>query len=57
MTGRELAAWRYRHGYTQATLAEALGYNSDRHVRQWESGAVEIPQVVEIALKQLETEK
>lgn len=52
MTPAELRAKRLKLGLTQTALAKRLDVNIKTIIR-WESGAVAIPKVVEIALKSL----
>lgn len=52
MTAAEFRALRQRLGMTQAQLAEALGL-VPRTISSYETGAYEIPRVVELACEAL----
>lgn len=47
MTAEEFKAARLKLGYTQEQMAEALGVNSSRMIRQYESGRVPIRETIE----------
>ena len=53
MTPQEFREARHRLGLSQAKLATALGVNV-RTVKRWESGDVDIPRTVELAMRELE---
>ncbi len=52
MDGTSLKAWRHVRGWTQAELADALGYKQ-RQIAYFEHGERPIPPVVELALAEL----
>ena len=59
MNPQHLIEWRKRNGYTQVTLAEALGVHP-MTVSKWERSVhrkEEIPSFLALALKALECEK
>lgn len=47
MTAQEFKEARLRLGLTQEQMAEALGVNSSRMIRQYESGNVPIRETIE----------
>lgn len=47
MTPQEFKEARLKLGFTQEQMAEALGVNSSRMVRQYESGNVPIRETIE----------
>jgi len=52
MTPEELKQWRKRYGYSQRSLAEALGV-SFVTVARWETGVRQIPVLLSLALEAL----
>jgi transcriptional regulator with XRE-family HTH domain len=56
MTPDDLKAWREKHGYTQITLAQALGVH-EMTVSRWERGFTDIPPFLRLALERLECKK
>ena len=46
MTGEEFRNLRDQLGVTQQRLAELIGMSSGRAIREWESGAVAVPEPV-----------
>lgn len=55
MTNDELKQWREKQGYSQATLAKALGVHV-MTISKWERGIREIPPFLRLALRALELE-
>lgn len=55
MTPENLKAWRKKNGYTQETLARALGVIK-LTVSRWETGDRHIPSFLALALRALELE-
>lgn len=55
VTPDELKKWRELNGYTQETLAEALGVIK-MTVSRWERGVRHIPSFLHLALRWLEAE-
>jgi transcriptional regulator with XRE-family HTH domain len=53
MTPEDLKTWRKKHGYTQPSLAQALGVHPFS-VSRWERGVREIPSFLHLALDALE---
>lgn len=56
MTAAQFRAWMQRHGYTVEALAGDLDL-SPRAIAYYRSGEQTVPRVVELALKQLTTER
>ena len=59
MTSDDLKAWREKHGYTQVSLAQALGVH-EMTVSKWERGVTrkdQIPPFLRLALERLECKK
>jgi transcriptional regulator with XRE-family HTH domain len=56
MTGDELQGWIDRYGYTQRSLAAALGIN-ERTLRRWVSEDHAIPPMIPLVLTQLAARK
>ena len=55
MTGKELREWRKHMGWTQARMAERLGYSVE-HISRMENEFKPVQPVLELALKALEVE-
>jgi transcriptional regulator with XRE-family HTH domain len=53
MTPDDLKAWRAKHGYTQRTLADALGVFQET-IARWETSVRKIPSFLALALLGLE---
>jgi transcriptional regulator with XRE-family HTH domain len=56
MSGEDLRRKRERLGWTQVDLAKRLDVTT-MTIKRYESGKIEIPRVVELALKQIEREE
>jgi transcriptional regulator with XRE-family HTH domain len=56
MQGEELKRNRERLGWTQEYLAKRLDVTS-MTIKRYESGKIEIPRVVELALKEIERQE
>jgi transcriptional regulator with XRE-family HTH domain len=55
MLGVDLKVWRKRHGYSQDTLMQELGIKSRQTISTWENSDNQLPRMLELALKALES--